>query len=72
MALGVIEGRSKDSMGSIMGLMAMGHSLGMLAGPLLGGALLDLFSFDVIFALFGPLTLAAGTLVFVWLQRFNP
>ena len=37
MAMGVIEGRRSKAMGSIMGLLALGHSIGMLAGPLLGG-----------------------------------
>ena len=36
MAMGVIEGRRSNAMGSIMGLLALGHSIGMLAGPLLG------------------------------------
>lgn len=68
MALGVIEGRRTNAMGSIMGLLAMAHSLGMLIGPLLGGILLDLFSFTTILN-FGALTLTAGTIVFIILRR---
>lgn len=49
MALGVIEGRRLDPMGSIMGLLAMAHSLGMFIGPLIGGILLDLFSPSITF-----------------------
>ena len=65
MALGVIEGRKGDRMGSVMGLLAMAHSLGMLAGPLLGGLLLDVFSFSMVF-LGGAIVLMAGTAIF-WL-----
>ncbi|MDY7036082.1 MAG: MFS transporter [Thermodesulfobacteriota bacterium] len=66
MALGVIEGRRTDAMGSVMGLLAMAHSLGMLIGPLLGGLLLDCFSFTAVF-IFGTLTLIAGILIFIGL-----
>ncbi len=63
MAVGVIEGRRTNAMGSIMGLLALGHSLGMLAGPVLGGALLDFFPFRIIF-IFGAIVLIAGTAIF--------
>jgi MFS family permease len=71
MALGVIEGRTTGAMGSIMGLLAMAHSLGMLAGPLLGGITLDLLSFTAVFAL-GILILTMGTLIFIAFQRSLP
>jgi DHA1 family multidrug resistance protein-like MFS transporter len=64
MALGVIEGRRTNAMGSVMGLLALGHSIGMLFGPLIGGALVDIFSFSVIFIL-GALILGAGTMIFL-------
>ena len=63
MAVGVIEGRRTNAMGSIMGILALGHSLGMLAGPVLGGVLLDFFSFRIIF-MFGAIVLIAGTTIF--------
>jgi len=66
MALGVIEGRRIDAMGSMMGLLTMAHSLGMLTGPILAGILLDLFSFNSIF-IFGIITMAAGTTIFFFL-----
>ena len=71
MALSVIEGRRINAMGSIMGLLAMAHSLGMLVGPLLAGILLDIFSFKAIF-ICGTLILAMGTLTFTYLQRAAP
>jgi MFS family permease len=64
MALGVIQGRRTGAMGSLMGLLALGHSLGMLAGPLLAGLLIDLSSFDTIF-MAGAVILAAGTWIFL-------
>lgn len=64
MALGVIEGRRTNAMGSLMGLLALGHSVGMLAGPLLAGALIDLASFGSVFIL-GAIILGAGTTVFM-------
>lgn len=67
MAMGVIEGRRSGAMGSIMGLLALGHSVGMLAGPLLGGALLDFFDFGTIF-ISGSMVMALGTLIF-WRSR---
>ena len=63
MAIGVIEGRRSGSMGSIMGLLALGHSIGMLAGPLLGGVLLDFFNFGAIF-LSGAVVMALGIIMF--------
>ena len=47
MALGVILGRQSKAMGSLMGLLAMAHSLGMLIGPLLAGIFIDLFDFEI-------------------------
>jgi MFS family permease len=41
MALAVLKGNEIDSMGSIMGLLAMAHSMGMLAGSLLAGVMMD-------------------------------
>ncbi|MDY6878812.1 MAG: MFS transporter [Desulfatiglans sp.] len=64
MALGVIEGRRTEAMGSLMGLLAMGHSLGMLVGPLLAGLCIDLFSIETIFVL-GALIAGVGTFVYL-------
>ena len=64
MALGVVQGRSSGSMGAVMGLLAMAHSVGMLAGPLVAGALLDLTSFTVIFGL-GAGIMFLGTAIFL-------
>jgi MFS family permease len=71
MALGVIEGRRAGAMGSIMGLLAMAHSLGMLAGPLLAGVIIDLFSFTIVFII-GTLILMTGSSIFVAMHRSSP
>ena len=63
MAIGVIEGRRSKAMGSVMGLLTLGHSIGMLLGPLLGGLLLDFFNFGAIF-LSGTVIMALGTIIF--------
>ncbi len=41
MAMAVLKGSEIDGMGSVMGLLAMAHSLGMLAGSLLAGLMMD-------------------------------
>ncbi len=43
MALAVLKGNETASMGSVMGLLAMAHSLGMLIGSLLAGLMMDVF-----------------------------
>jgi predicted MFS family arabinose efflux permease len=65
MALGVIGGRNSDAMGGMMGFLALSHSVGMFLGPLLGGLLIDLFSFEAVFSL-GAAIIGAGTIVFLF------
>ena len=43
MAMAVSKGSSSDSMGSVMAILTVAHSLGMLLGSLLGGILMDWF-----------------------------
>ena len=43
MALAVLKGSRIRAMGSVMALMTVAHSLGMLAGSFLGGVMMDLF-----------------------------
>jgi predicted MFS family arabinose efflux permease len=43
MAMAVLEGNKARAMGSMMALMTVAHSLGMLCGALLGGMMMDLF-----------------------------
>jgi predicted MFS family arabinose efflux permease len=43
MAMAVLKGSQANAMGSIMALMTLAHSLGMLSGALLGGLMMDFF-----------------------------
>jgi MFS transporter, DHA1 family, multidrug resistance protein len=46
MALTVIKGDQTGSMGSVLAIITLAHSLGMLTGSLLAGAMMDLFTLD--------------------------
>lgn len=61
MALAVQKGNRAESMGSVMSLITMAHSLGMLAGALLAGVLMDLFSLRTAYPV-GAGLVAAATL----------
>ncbi len=43
MAMAVVKGSRIQAMGSIMALMTVAHSLGMLCGALVGGLMMDFF-----------------------------
>ncbi len=62
MAMTVILGRRTHSMGSIMGLLAMGHSLGMLLGPILAGIMMDAFQLGMGFIV-GTAVMVLGVIV---------
>lgn len=62
MAVVVIVGREKKAMGTSMGLINMGHSMGMLLGPVVGGLIMDMYSFSGAFA-FSGVTMMAGTVL---------
>ena len=74
MALGVFEGRRIIAMGSMMGLLTLGHGLSMLAGPLIAGIIIGHFSIGTVF-IFGVVILGSGTLVFArnqWKLKKHP
>ena len=60
MALAVSKGSQVRAMGSVMSLLTMGHSLGMMTGALMAGAMMDHFQLRHAFAL-GALIMVAGT-----------
>jgi MFS family permease len=62
MAMTVIIGRKTDSMGSVMALLTMGHSLGMLIGPVLAGIITDFFHLSLAFVV-GMILMAIGVMV---------
>jgi MFS family permease len=70
MALAVIKGYDTKSMGSVMSLLTMAHSLGMLFGAAAAGLAMDLLSLRHAFPVAGIIMLF-GTAVFVILTGRN-
>jgi predicted MFS family arabinose efflux permease len=64
MAMAVLKGNKSDAMGSVMALMTVAHSLGMLTGALLGGVMMDLFQLRLAFPA-GALVMAICTGLFL-------
>jgi len=62
MALVVIKGNEHRAMGSIMSLLTMGHSLGMLTGSMAAGLMMDIAGLRQAFLLGGVLMTAAVVL----------
>jgi DHA1 family multidrug resistance protein-like MFS transporter len=62
MAMTVIIGNETHSMGSIMSLLTMGHSLGMLLGPILGGVMMDTFQLETGFII-GTVVIFLGVII---------
>jgi MFS family permease len=58
MAMAVSKGSSTDSMGSVMAILTVAHSSGMLLGSLLGGVLMDWFDLRWAFPIGAALMLA--------------
>ena len=63
MAAAVLQGSRSEAMGSVMALLTVGHSLGMLVGSLMAGVMMDWFQLRQAFIL-GALVMAAGTVLF--------
>lgn len=65
MALAVIKGNRTHSMGSVMGLLTLAHSVGMLTGSVLAGLSMDFFGLRHAFPL-GSVIMFAGVVFFVF------
>ncbi len=63
-ALTVSEGRYQHAMGSVMGLVLMGQSLGIMLGPVVAGKLLDMYGILAAF-LSGSVVAFLGLVLFV-------
>lgn len=61
MALAVLKGGQNTAMGSVMSLITMAHSLGMLCGATLAGVIMDFLSLRLAFPV-GAVLVAAATL----------
>jgi DHA1 family multidrug resistance protein-like MFS transporter len=70
MAISVFKGNEAEAMGSLMGLMTMAHSLGMLAGSMLAGLMMDMFQLRAAFS-FGAAISIFGTLIFIALSYWK-
>jgi DHA1 family multidrug resistance protein-like MFS transporter len=69
MALAVLKGSRHASMGSVMSLITMAHSLGMLCGATLAGVVMDLFSLRIAFPVGAGLVAAATLFLLLTPQR---
>jgi DHA1 family multidrug resistance protein-like MFS transporter len=65
MAIAVFKGSETDSMGSVMAILTLAHSLGMFSGSFIGGLMMDLFQLRVAFPL-GATILIITTAVFLF------
>jgi MFS family permease len=63
MAIAVVKGSETGSMGSVMAILTLAHSLGMLCGSLLGGLMMDVFQLRAAFPL-GAAVMALTVAVF--------
>jgi MFS family permease len=68
MAIAVVEGARLKSMGSVMSLVTLGHSMGMLIGSVLGGLIKDLMSLDQAYPA-GGVCMLIGLVYFLWATR---
>ncbi len=68
MAWSVIKGNQTGAMGAVMGLLTMGHSMGMLLGAVMAGLTMDLFELRNAFPT-GALIMFAGIGVFILCTR---
>ncbi len=66
MAIAVFKGSETDSMGSVMAILTLAHSLGMLCGALIGGLMMDVFQLEAAFPL-GAAVMMVTVIVF-WLN----
>jgi len=64
MAAAVLRGSRNEAMGSVMALLTVAHSLGMLIGSLSAGAMMDWFQLRQAFVL-GAAIMGIGTLLFL-------
>jgi len=70
MATAVLIGEKTGAMGSVMALLTVAHSVGMLAGSMLAGLMMDLFRLRAAFPL-GTALMFAGIVAFTYATRFR-
>jgi predicted MFS family arabinose efflux permease len=70
MATSVLIGDKTGAMGSVMALLTVAHSMGILAGSMLAGLMMDLFRLRAAFPL-GTALMLAGIVAFTYATRFR-
>jgi MFS family permease len=70
MATAVLMGDKTDAMGSVMALLTVAHSMGMLAGSMLAGLMMDLFRLRAAFPL-GTALMLFGIVAFAYATRLR-
>jgi DHA1 family multidrug resistance protein-like MFS transporter len=68
MATAVLVGDKTEAMGSVMALLTVAHSMGMLAGSMLAGVMMDLFRLRAAFPL-GTTLMLFGIVAFAYATR---
>jgi MFS transporter, DHA1 family, multidrug resistance protein len=68
MATAVLVGEKNEAMGSVMALLTVAHSMGMLAGSMLAGLMMDLFRLRAAFPL-GAALMILGIAAFAYATR---
>ena len=68
MAIGVLKGSETESMGSVMAILTLAHSLGMLCGSLIGGMMMDVFQLKAAFPL-GAVVMTLTVVLFLLSTR---
>ncbi|QTA85586.1 MFS transporter [Desulfonema magnum] len=63
MAMAVRKGNQTEAMGSVMAIMTMAHSMGMMSGSLLAGVMMDIFELRQAFS-FGSFLMIGGLVLF--------
>lgn len=64
-ALSVQKGSRADAMGSVMAILTVAHSMGMMVGAVIAGLMMDIFSLQAVFPLGAGIMLGC-TLAFFW------
>jgi MFS family permease len=65
MAIAVFKGSETDSMGSVMAILTLAHSLGMFVGSLIGGLMMDLFQLRFAFPLGAAIMIITVAVFFI-------
>jgi DHA1 family multidrug resistance protein-like MFS transporter len=71
MAMTVVLGREKESMGSIMSIMVMAHSLGMIFGPIFAGLMMDIIDIRVAFGGSAVIILVSTIITLILISDFK-